>query len=287
MAQVIAILNDKGGVAKTTTTANLGTALWLLGKKVLLVDTDQQCNLTFTLDRSAMGVSSDGKPKTMYEWLMDINRIPVFSRYEGLDFIPSSRDMVNANDYLGNKMGRESYLSKRLELIKNEYDYILIDCAPGGKNLMNTNVLAACNSVIIPAESDIFSIQGAPNLLNFINEVREFTGAPLPILGYLLVKFEANTRMGKEVKNYYNQATETLGGPLFPVQIHKCKDCREAPQEEMTLFEYAPNSTAADNYMMVAERLIGLKTRKKNWSPTTWGKKASDAYKAFINDRNL
>lgn len=286
MAQVIAILNDKGGVAKTTTTANLGTALWLLGKKVLLVDTDQQCNLTFTLDRTAMGVASDGKPKTMYEWLLDINRIPVFSRYEGLDFIPSSRDMVNANDYLGNKMGRETFLSKRLELIKDEYDYILIDCAPGGKNLMNTNVLAASDAVIIPAESDIFSIQGAPNLLNFINEVREFTGTPLPILGYLLVKFEANTRMGREVKSYYNQAQDTLGGPLFPVQIHKCKDCREAPQEEMTLFEYAPKSTAADDYMMVAERLTGIKARKKNWNNTVWGKKASDAYNEFVNERN-
>ena len=286
MAQVIAILNDKGGVAKTTTTANLGTALWLLGKKVLLVDTDQQCNLTFTLDRTAMNVASDGQPKTMYEWLLDINRIPVFSRYDGFDFIPSSRDMVNANDFLGNKMGRESYLNKRLNLIKDEYDFILIDCAPGGKNLMNTNVLAASDSVIIPAESDIFSIQGAPNLLNFINEVRDFTGTPLPILGYLLVKFESNTRMGREVKNYYNQSTETLGGPLFPVQIHKCKDCREAPQEEMTLFEYAPGSTAADDYMMVAERLIGQKARKKNWTPAAWGKKAAEAYKEFINDRD-
>jgi len=285
MAKIISILNDKGGVAKTTTTANLGTALWLLGKKVLLVDTDQQCNLTFTLDRTAMDVASDGKPKTLYEWLLDINRIPVFSRYEGLDFIPSSREMANANDFLSNKMGRESYLSKRLDLIKDEYDYILIDCAPGGKNLMNTNVLAASDAVIIPAESDIFSIQGAPNLLIFINEVREYSGKELPILGYLLVKFEANTRMGREVKNYYTTASN-LGGPLFPVQIRKCKDCREAPQGEMTLFEYAPSSTAADDYMRVAEKLIESKARKKSWTPAAWGKKASDAYKEFLNDRD-
>jgi len=284
MAQIISILNDKGGVAKTTTTVNLGTALWLLGKKVLLIDTDQQCNLTFTLDRTAMDVASDGKAKTLYEWLHDINRIPVFSRYEGLDFVPSSREMANANDFLSNKMGRESFLSKRLELIKDEYDYILIDCAPGGKNLMNTNVLAASDGVIIPAESDIFSIQGAPNLINFINEVREYSGKELPIMGYLLVKFEGNTRMGKEVKKYYSTANN-LGGPLLPVQIRKCKDCREAPQSEQTLFEYAPSSTAADDYMRIAEYLIGQKARKKTWTPSAWGKKANAAYNEFINDR--
>lgn len=281
MAQIIAVLNDKGGVAKTTTTANLGTALWLLGKKVLLVDTDQQCNLTLIMDKTSLLPIDDGGPATLFEWFNDIQRIPVFERYPGLDYIPSSRRMADAAEYLSQKVANEKLLQKRLNLIKDQYDYILIDCIPGGKNLVNTNVLVAADCLIVPTEASFFSVQGAPNLLHFIDEVREGYDKELPILGYLLVKFDKNTNLGKEVKRYYNNAKNNIGGPLFPVQIRRCQRCNESPGSEMTLFEYAPDSTAADDYMRLAEHILGISVRKKSWLPSVWGKRSKEAYAEF------
>lgn len=286
MAQIIAVLNDKGGVAKTTTTANLATALWLLGKKVLVVDTDQQCNLTQMMDKTSILPQENGSPLTMWEWLHDINKIPVYERYDGLDYIPSSREMANAQEFLFQQNRREYFISKRLNMIRDEYDYILIDCIPGGKNLVNTNVLTAADSVLIPCEASFFSIQGTPNLMNFINEIREDMEKELPILGYLLVKFNRQTLLGREVKQFYNTPSESLGGNLLPVQIRLCQRCNESPGSEQTLFEYAPDSTAADDYMTLAEHLIGRRPRSKRWTPAVWGKKAKDAFAQFINERN-
>ena len=286
MAQIIAILNDKGGVAKTTTTANLATALWLLGKKVLVVDTDQQCNLTMMMDKTSIMPAEDGMPMTMWEWLHDIKRIPVYERYDGLDYIPSSRQMANASEYLFQQNRREYFLSKRLNLVRDEYDYILIDCIPGGKNLMNTNVLTAADSVIIPTEASFFSVQGTPNLMNFIREIRADFEKELPVMGYLLVKYDRNTVLGRQVKEFYQSPSPTLGGPLFPVQIRRCQRCNESPGSEQTLYEYAPDSTAADDYMMLAEFLTGKRPRPKKWTPEVWGKRANDAFVHFQQYRD-
>lgn len=283
MAEIIAILNDKGGVAKTTTTATLGTALWLLGKKVLLVDTDQQCNLTFMMDRTVM-VDAQDSP-TLYKWFHDPSCCPIFERYPGLDFVPSSRKMVDLQMELVSASRREEKLSKMLRALKDEYDYILIDCAPGGKNLVNQNVLVAADSVIIPTKTDIFTLQGTPNLLNFVREIRQEWEKELPILGYLLVSYESGTKLGKEVKGYFGHSTEQLGAPLIPVQIRKCQRCVEAPRDEQTVFEYAPDCTAADDYMMLAEKITGKVPRKKTWNPTSWGTKARNAYEAFLKER--
>lgn len=283
MAQIIAILNDKGGVAKTTTTATLGTALWLLGKKVLLIDTDQQCNLTFMMDRTAMLDTQDNN--NLYTWFHDSNCYPIFERYPGFDFIPSSRKMVDLQMELVSASRREEKLKRLLSIVANEYDYIIIDCAPGGKNLVNQNVLVAADSIIIPTKTDIFTLQGTPNLLNFVQEIRNDWEKELPILGYLLVSFEGGTKLGREVKGYFAGSQQDLGAPLLPIQIHKCQRCVEAPRDEQTVFEYAPDCTAADDYMMLAERLCGIQPRKKNWTPSVWGQKAKDAYDRFIIER--
>lgn len=282
MALTIAILNDKGGVAKTTTAASLGTALWLLGKKVLLVDTDQQCNLTFMMDRTSM---DDTSLPNLYEWFHDKNAYPVFERYPGLDFIPSSRKMVDLQIELVSATRREEKLRKMLAPLSAQYDYILIDCAPGGKNLVNQNVLVASDAIIIPSKTDIFTLQGTPNLLSFIREIRQDWEKRLPIMGYLLVNYEGGTRLGREVKGYFADFEEQLGAPLLPVQIRKCQRCVEAPRDEQTVFEYAPDCTAADDYMMLAERIAARQPRPKRWTPEAWGKKARDAYREFLKQR--
>lgn len=281
MARVIAIINDKGGVAKTTTTANLGTALWLLGKKVLLIDTDQQCNLTQILGVSALEPQEDGRPMTLFEWLNEPGRIPVYERYEGLDFIPSSREMRNIDRAIGSASGRDTFLRRRLNLVKNDYDFVLIDCVPGGKNLSNMNVLAAADEIIVPAEASAFSVNGTPNLKSFFDEVRENVKEnpkSLPVLGYLLVRFNGRTSLSKEVREFYNTPSENLDGPLFPVAIRQCQKCNECPLQEMTLYEYAPDSTAAQDYMTLALHITGMEAQE---TPKQWGERARKAFEKY------
>ena len=281
MARVIAIINDKGGVAKTTTTANLGTALWLLGKKVLLIDTDQQCNLTQIMGVEALEPQEDGRPMTLFEWLAEPQRIPVYERYDGLDFIPSSREMRNLDRAIGSASGRDTFLRRRLNQIRDDYDFILIDCVPGGKNLSNMNVLAAADEIIVPAEASAFSVNGTPNLKSFFDEVRENVKEDprsLPVLGYLLVRFNGRTSLGKEVRDFYDTPSPALDGPLFPVAIRQCQKCNESPLQEMTLYEYAPDSTAAQDYMTLAQHITGITTTD---TPRQWGEKAKAAFAKY------
>ena len=194
MATVISIINDKGGVAKTTTTINLGTALWLLGKRVLLVDTDKQCNMTITIDRSSYKVGV----ATLYDWLKD-DKItpPVYERYSGMDYIPSSIRIDELNTWLADKVYRENYLTIRLNALRDMYDYILIDCAPGCNSILNKNAIAASDGVIGPVRTDLYSVQGKDAVRTIVDEVNKMMGKNIELMGYLLTQFE-KTKMGKE-----------------------------------------------------------------------------------------
>lgn len=280
MSNTIAIINDKGGVAKTTTTANLGTALWLLGNKVLLIDTDMQCNLTATLDKTALNV----KPN-LYTWMTGRKSedIPVYTRYEGLDFIPSSPEVSRLESFLTGKAGADRYLMARLAVIHEQYDYILIDCAPGCTSQVNLNVLEACDSIIVPMRSDLYSITGRGILMQHINEIREIREDGKPeVLGMLLTQFEPRTEMGRLVRQHYRDSQDM---PPFPVSIRKCEDCNKAPARQMSVFEFNAAGNAADDYMSIAERIDGRLPRKKTWTPTVWGKKATEAFKSFITEQ--
>ena len=293
MSQVISVLHDKGGCAKTTTAVNLGFALWLLGKKVLLVDTDPQCNLTDTVDKTVHKEADS----TIYEWMHDSKPgeelpLPIYTRYDGLDYIPGSHSMSNINAELQLMYNREHRLADFLDIvdpesgakIRNMYDYIFIDCAPGGETLMNTNALVASDFVIVPTEAGIYSLQGLPRLLNYIDKVRVQLRCNVSIMGYLLIRWNARRAISREVKAYYNDINE-VHAPLFPVYIRECVRCTESVAYEMSLYEYSPDSTAADDYMRVAEYMIGRKARPKNWTPIRWGQIANAAFRQFIKDR--
>ncbi len=278
MGKVIAIINDKGGVSKTTTTMNLGTALWLLGKRVLLVDSDKQCNLTITMDKSSYMVGV----QTLYDWMKDETiEPPVYERYEGLDYIPSSVRIDELNTWLADKVYRENYLAIRIAALKPEYDYILIDCAPGCSSIINKNAIAASDQVIIPVRTDLYSVQGKDAVINIINEINRMMNKNIEMGGYLLTQYET-TRMGKEVRQFFTGQ----GTPVFPVPVRKCAKCNEAPKDQMSLYEFAADCTAADDYMRLAENLIGRTVRPKKWTPDVWGKKASEAYDKFISEQN-
>lgn len=279
MAKVISIINDKGGVAKTTTTINLGTALWLLGKRVLLVDTDKQCNMTITIDRTSYRVGVT----TLHDWLKDDTIAPpVYERYEGLDYIPSSVRIDELNTWLADKVYRENYLSIRLNALRDLYDYIIIDCAPGCNSIINKNAIAASDGVIVPVRTDLYSVQGKDAVRTIVEEINKMMGKKIELMGYLLTQFE-RTKMGKEVKEFFRQQPNT---PVFPIPIRKCAKCNEAPKEQMSLYEYAADCTAADDYMMLAEQIIGKTKRSKTWTPNTWSKKAIKEYEKFIKEQN-
>ena len=293
MSEVISVLHDKGGCAKTTTAVNLGFALWLLGKKVLLVDTDPQCNLTDTVDKTVHKEADS----TIYEWLHDdgYHDTPppdIYTRYDGLDYIPGSHSMSNINAELQLMYNRERRLADFLNLVDPEtqlpiremYDYVFVDCAPGGETLMNTNALVASDHVIVPTEAGIYSLQGLPRLLAYIDKVRSQLRCNVSIMGYLLIRWNANRQISREVKAYYSNPEE-VRAPLFPVQIRECVRCTESVAHEMSLFEYAPDSTAADDYMRIAEYIIGRKVRPKSWTPMKWGQLANAAFKRFIAER--
>lgn len=255
MAKIISFLNHKGGVAKTTTCANLATALWILGNKVLIIDTDQQCNLSGVLGFS----QKEGDP-TLSDWLKEPVSPPIYIRYDGLEYIPASKALRNMEAELLNKRSRETILARKLEQVKNEYDYIVIDCAPGD-SVLNDNALSASDAVIIPTECSGFSLQGMQNLLLAIKEIQQEINPELKIEGYLLVKFDKQTKIAKEVSKYFERQQEV---PTLQTKIRKCVKFDESPLGHQTIFEYAPESNGAEDYMRLAEELTGTK-RPKNW----------------------
>ena len=165
------------------------------------------------------------------------------------------------------------------------YDYVFIDCAPGGETLMNTNALVASDFVIVPTEAGIYSLQGLPRLLDYINKVHTQLRCPVTIMGYLLVRWNKNRSISREVKEYYSNEEE-VKAPLFPVSVRESVRCTESVAYEMSLFEYASNSPVADDYMRVAEYMIGRKARPKTWTPVRWGQIANSAYNRFIKERS-
>lgn len=279
MGKIIAIINDKGGVAKTTTVMNLGVALWLYGKKVLLVDTDKQCNLTNTLDKTCREEGT----RTIYDWMTDgVNsEVPVYERYPGLNFIPSSVNVDQLPEALAGQKWKELFLQKRLARLVADYDYILIDCAPGCGSLMNTNALVAADEIIVPVRCDDYSIQGTGIIGPTVESINEGRAVPLEIRGFLVTQYE-NTKIGKEVVQFLKSSNL----PNMRTKIRKCVRCATMLRQQSSLFEFDADSTAADDYMMLAEEIIEVKTRSKKFTPAAWSKKAGTAYDKFIEEQN-
>lgn len=261
MAKVISILNYKGGVAKTTTAANLGTALWILGKKVLIIDTDTQCNLSFMFDFDR----TDEKAKTLHEWLLDLTggKVPIFDRYDGLHFIASGLD-ESFDKKLFDEYHNEDVLRDHIALLREHFDYILIDCAPK-KGLVNVNAMNAADSLIIPVVCDSFSLQGMETLLDEIARIKRKMNPSLYVEGVLITKYEKNTRISKSVMKYFTNPDEfELADRIFKTQIRKSVKFDESPLSHKTCFEMGIDNNGAEDYMRLAEELTG-EVRPVNW----------------------
>lgn len=256
MTKVISVLNYKGGAGKTTTTANLGTALWIMGKKVLLIDSDIQCNLTFLLGFD----QSEGDP-TLHEWLLKDCPPPVYDRYPGLHYIPTKDDEEFENK-LDKVYHREDVLRDHLELIKEHFDYILIDCSFKA-GLTNTNALNASDSLLIPAECASFSLQGMTKLMDTFHQVKSRMNKKLEIEGILYTKYMGGTRFSKKMTSYLKE-DEEYAGHIFNTCIRKNVRFDESPIENKTVFEKDVNANGAEDYMLLAEEITGEK-RPYDW----------------------
>lgn len=257
MGKIIAIANQKGGVGKTTTAFNLGACLALEGKKVLLVDADPQANAT-----SGLGLDGDKAPASIYECIVDdypILDCIVKSDIEGLDVICSRIDLVGAEVELMNRREREKALLRVLSPIKDQYDYILIDCSPS-LGIITVNALTAADSVIIPVQSEYFALEGISQLLNTIRIIKSRLKPTLEIEGFLLTMYDARLRLANQI---FEELKGHFGDMVFSTVIPRNIKLSESPSHGLPVILYDPDSRGAIAYVQLAKELTA-RNRKKS-----------------------
>lgn len=253
MGNIIAIANQKGGVGKTTTSVNLAASLGVLEKKVLLVDADPQANAT-----SGLGIEVDAVEKGSYQVLehtVTAKAAIVATNSPNLDLIPAHIDLVAIEIELVDKTNREMMLRKALEPIKDEYDYIFIDCAPS-LGLITLNALTAANSVIIPIQCEYFALEGLGKLLNTIKSIQKIHNPDLGIEGMLLTMYDSRLRLSNQV---VDEVKKHFGNMVFSTIIQRNVKLGEAPSFGETIIDYDATSKGASSYLKLAQELINKK----------------------------
>ena len=249
MGKIISVANQKGGVGKTTTTVNLSTILAKKGKKVLLIDTDPQGNAT-----SGLGVSKDVE-LSVYDILIgdtEFDETLQETAIKNLKVCPSNISLAGAEVQLVSMMSREQRLKTKLDKIKDQYDYILIDCPPS-LGLVTLNAFTASDSVLIPVQCEYFALEGLGQLLNTVNLVKKHLNKNLEIEGALLTMYDARTNLSnqvvKEVKKYFE---DKVYKTVSPRNVRLC----EAPCYGMPITVYDPRSKGAKAYEKFAKELL-------------------------------
>ncbi len=259
--RTIAILNQKGGVGKTTTTANLSAALALAGKKVAVADFDPQAHLTIHL-----GVEPETLEGGTYKVLtenLDIEKALVGVR-ENLFLLGANIHLVGAESELVSVVGRETIFSEATAKIEDKFDYLIVDCPPS-LGLLALNALAAVKEVIIPLEAHFLALQGLGKLLQTITLVNKRINPELKVSGVLFCMFDTRTSLAEEVKNDINKFLESARGSdnpwsdakILPVYIRRNIKLAEAPSYGKTIFEYEPDCNGSSDYKRLADYLMG------------------------------
>ena len=254
---VIAVVNQKGGTAKTTTVENLGIGLAKAGKKVLLIDTDPQASLTICLGYPR----PDDLPMTLTDLLSSsINERPVnlsegiLHQAEGVDLIPANIEMAGLEVALVNTMNRERMLKQFLEPIKGSYDYILLDCMPS-LGMLTVNALAAADAALIPVQANYLSAKGLEQLLQTINKVKRQINPKLRIEGILLTMVDGRTNYAKDISSLIRQ---TYGAKIkvFDAVIPRSTRAAEISAEGKSIFAYDPKGKVAAAYEDVTKEVL-------------------------------
>lgn len=250
MGKVIAIANQKGGVGKTTTAINLAASLAVLEYKVLLVDADPQANAT-----SGSGFDVRNIKTSVYECMIDEeepSRIILHSDVPGFDLLPANIDLVGAEIEILNLPNREKILGKVVDKVKDQYDFVLIDCSPS-LGLLTVNALTAAESVIIPVQCEYFALEGLGKLLNTIKIIQSRLNPELVIEGFLLTMYDSRLRLSNQV---YEEVTKHFQSMVFNTIIRRNIKLGEAPSYGKPVVLYDADSKGALNYLNLARELL-------------------------------
>ena len=263
-ATVMAVVNQKGGTGKTTTTENLGVGLAMEGKKVLVVDTDPQASLTISLGYPVPDelpvTLSDLMAKVMTEQHIEEGE-GILHHPEGIDLIPSNIELSGLEVSLVNAMSRETILRQYLDMMKKNYDFILLDCMPS-LSMLTVNALAAADTVLIPVQAQYLPAKGLEQLLQTINKVRRQINPKLKIEGILLTMVDNRTNYAKDISSLIR---ESYGGKLkvYKTDIPRSVRAEEISAEGKSIFKHDPKGKVADAYRVLTKEVLNNAEKRR------------------------
>ena len=247
--RIIALVNQKGGVGKTTSTKNIGAGLTALGKKVLVMDLDPQANLTYSL-----GINAHELTKTIYEVLKGEIRTKdaIIKKDSGLSILPSSINLSGAEIELSGTAGRELLLKEALAEIKGEYDFILLDCPPS-LGLLTLNALTTAREIFIPLQAEFLALQGMSKLIETIEVIRKRLNPELEVTGIIGTLYDSRKRLNREV---IEKIEGYFGDKVFKTMIRDNISLAEAPSYGQDIFTYKGDSKGAEDYKDLCKEVI-------------------------------